>query len=620
VSIDTDMQARARVAGPVALSDAHRAAVRPLALHAVALAPEGQLGAWQELNREATIPHCIANVHSSGVLDNLRRIVGRSDAPFRGFWFADTDLYKTLEAIGWDRARPDGSDHGAFLDEAIELLESCQEDDGCLDSWIQVDRPDERWQDLTEAHEMYCAGHLIQAAVAVARGTGRDDLLRIARRCADLLVRQFGDGGVEGYDGHPEIETALVELHRETGEESYLRLAARFLDLRGKGLLGEGRFGRSYFQDHVPVRQATEVTGHSVRQLYLLAGVVDVYLHTGDADLLAAAERLWEDAFERKTYVTGAHGSRHRDEAYGDPYELPPDRAYAETCAAIASLHFNWRMLLATGAGRYAEEVERALYNAIACSTALDGRHFYSNPLQLRAGHDGSREDAPSERLSWYACACCPPNLARLVASLHHYVATCNDRGVRVHLPTAARLMVPVPGARDDATVAITTDYPWDRRIVVDVDSPDAEWELSLRIPAWCEEPSLTVAGEPAPVAAQDGYARIARRWNGRTRIELNLPMPVRAVAAHPRVDAVRGSVALARGPLVYCLEQQDQAPGVHVDDVSSTSRSSCRSGSSSCATRSRRCRASSRRRRWWTGADQSRPCGASCSPSRSPA
>ena len=340
------------------------------------------------------------------------------------------------------------------------------------------------------------------------------------------------------------------------------------VELRGRGLLQGARFGSAYLQDHLPVREATEAIGHAVRQTYLAAGVTDLYLETGDASLLEAMEALWRSAFHEKTYLTGAHGSRHRDEAFGDPYELPPDRAYAETCAAIASFMWNWRMLLATGDGRYAEEMERALYNAIAVATAIDGRSFfYSNPLQLRTGHDGSTEDAPSERLTWYGCACCPPNLARLVASLGHYLATRDEEGIQLHLLAAGRIETATP-AGTPVALTVETAYPWDGRAELAVEGPQDEWTLALRIPAWCEDPSLTIDGEAVDATPDEhGYVRLRRAWPASARIGLELPMPVRVVSGHPRIDAVRGSVALARGPLVYCIEQADHA-GVELEDL----------------------------------------------------
>jgi DUF1680 family protein len=314
------------------------------------------------------------------------------------------------------------------------------------------------------------------------------------------------------------------------------------------------------------VRDATTVTGHAVRQLYLLCGATDLAVETGDDELLGAVQRLWDDAFATKTYLTGGHGSRHRDEAFGDPYELPADRAYNETCAAIASVMWNWRLLLATGLRRYADEMERTLYNAVAVGLASDGTHFsYSNPLQLRAGHDGTEEDSPSGRLPWFRCACCPPNLARLGASLHHYVATGGGDGVQVHLYSGGRISAELDAGPVEFEVA--TGYPWQGRVTVTiVRSPDASWELALRRPGWCEAVSVTGA-ELADDG--DGYLRGRRAWVPGERVTVDFDMPVQVVAAHPAVDAVRGCVALRRGPLVYCLEQGDLHEGVSLDDVS---------------------------------------------------
>jgi DUF1680 family protein len=278
-----------------------------------------------------------------------------------------------------------------------------------------------------------------------------------------------------------------MELYRETGESSYRDLATRMVDLRGTGVLGEGTLGRQYYQDHAPVREAHEATGHAVRQLYLAAGVMDAYQETGDESLLIASERIWENAFQTKTYVTGGQGSRHRDESFGDPYELPSDRAYAETCAAIASFMWNWRLLLATGNGRYADEMERGLHNAIAAAVSLDGRHFfYSNPLQLRPGHDGSNEDAPSERLPWYRCACCPPNVARLVASLQAYLATADDSGIQIHQYADSRIRADV--GETPVELEIRSEYPWDGRVAIAVLAGHGSWTLSLRVPEWARD------------------------------------------------------------------------------------------------------------------------------------
>lgn len=554
--------------GPAVPTTGAMSVLRPLGVADVRLDPEGLLGGWQQRNANATLPHCIGQLEDSGAMANMRRAAGDGDGEHLGFWFSDSDIYKTLEATAWELGRrPPDPALAEFLDTTTSLLAKAQDKDGYLNSYYQTVRPERRWQELRSSHELYCAGHLIQAAVAAARTAAGADLLTVACGFADLLVDHFGV--VDGICGHPEIETALVELYRETGHRPYLRLAAKFVDLRGQGLLGTDRLGPQYYQDHQPVRAATEVTGHAVRQLYLLAGVVDVAVETGDRTLLAAAERLWDSAFHTKTYLTGAHGSRHRDEAFGDPYELPPDRAYAETCAAIASFHWNWRLLLATGRVRYADEMERVLHNAIAVATSVDGTHFfYSNPLQLRTGHDGSHEDAPAQRLPWYSCACCPPNLVRLMAALQCYVATTDPAGLRLHLYGSGTIRASVGGA--EAGVLIRTDYPWHGRIELDItgDSPEP-WTLALRIPAWCTKFTVEIDGRPADASAERGYLRLTRAWPATgTSVVLDLHMPARMVTAHPHVDAVRGCVALTRGPLVFCLEQADLPDGITLEDV----------------------------------------------------
>ncbi|GIE94634.1 hypothetical protein Ari01nite_20990 [Paractinoplanes rishiriensis] len=547
----------AHLPGPAAPTPSALAALHPLPLAAVRLTPDGLLGRWQDRNATATLPHCIDQLDVQGNLTNLRRVTGDSDAEYRNMWFADTDVYKTLEAAAWEIGRTGGG-FAEFLTDVAALLEKAQDADGYLDSYYQVDRREQQWTDLGFSHEMYSAGHLIQAAVAAYRATGSAQLLGVARRFADLLVTRFGPAGADVVDGHPEVETALVELYRLTGHEPYLAQAKRSLELRGHRRLGEGRFGPRYWQDDQPLRDAREVMGHAVRQQYLLAGAVDVAVETGDAGLLATAERLFTEALAHKTYLTGGQGSRHKDEGFGDPYELPPDRAYAETCAAIGSFHTAWRLLLATGHAKYADEMERVLYNGIAGSTAVDGRaFFYSNPLQLRTGHDGSHEDTPSQRLSWYSCACCPPNLARLMASLHTYAATGDDDGLQVHLYADGSITA------GGYQLAVRTDYPWDERITLTVTAAGGPgpWTLALRVPSWCRDARLSVNGSVVRTGAQEGYLRLNRTWKAGDRVELTLAMPARIVAAHPRVDAVRGSVALARGPVVYCLEHADLPP-----------------------------------------------------------
>jgi uncharacterized protein len=531
-------------AGPV---DTAQGRLRPLAFEDAAIA-DGFWADRRRLNRDRLIPDGLAQLEAAGNLHNLRAAAGREDGPFRGLVFMDSDVYKWLEAVGWE---------GQPADEIVALIAAAQEEDGYLNSHYQLMRaPEERFTHLAWDHELYCCGHLIQAAIAHAR-RGDERLLAVARRFADHVDAVFGPGRRDGTPGHPELETALVELYRLTGERRYLDLAAFFVERRGHGLLQPANFGPSYFPDHVPVREQEHITGHAVRALYLAAGVTDLYLETGEERLLEIMRAQWEDMAGAKTYLTGGLGAHHMDEAFGDAYELPPDRCYGETCAAIASIQWNWRMLLATGDVRYADLLERTLYNGFVAGLALDGGGYsYVNPLQVREGHRDPVERG-ARRQPWYACACCPPNVMRLLASLHCYLATGDDDGLQVHQYAGGTLR----GA--GRAVRLRTGYPWDGRVQVEVEETIAEpWTLSLRIPAWAA--GARVDGEPA----RPGYARMERRWRAGDRVVLELPVAPRLTAPHPRIDAVRGSLAIERGPLVYCLEGADAPAGTSVDDV----------------------------------------------------
>jgi DUF1680 family protein len=550
--------AHTHVVGPVGLAT-QASPLLPLPLSGVRLAPTGWWGQWQAGNRLTTLPYGISALESAGNLDNFRRIVGETDAPYRGFVFNDTDIYKTLEAIAWSlAAHPDATLDG-YIDSVAHLLSQVQADDGYLNSCLQGAPQAARYSRLAESHELYSAGHLFQAAVADFRVTGKRRLLDIAIRFADHLVAEFGSGRRDDYDGHPEVETALVELYRVCADEAYLKLAKQFIDTRGRRIfVGDGR-GDAYFQDELPIREATSIIGHAVRALYLEAGVVDVAVETRDSELLQTSLTRWNDMVASKLYITGGVGSRHKSEGFGDPYELPPDRAYCETCAAIASVHWNWRLLLATGESRFADLLERTIYNGFAASTGLDGTSFfYSNPLQVREEHQASDEEESGRRLPWYACACCPPNVMRLVAAMQHYVATTDHQGgLQLHQYTDADVELSTTnGARG---VSIRTQYPWAGTVEIRVtETTTTPWALSLRVPAWVSNPRLTVNGGAAQTDAASGYVRVERMWAAGDRVVLDLEMPAQITAADPRVDAIRGCVAIERGPLVYCVEAAD--------------------------------------------------------------
>ncbi|SDK64374.1 glycoside hydrolase family 127 protein [Nonomuraea jiangxiensis] len=526
----------------------------------------GLLHHWQRRNSLATIPHTIGQLRAAGNVTNLSRLLDQDPAPYRGRYpFLDTDLYKTLEGLAYELGDdPAQKPAREFFEEVVGLLERVQAEDGYLNSYFQDPAATKRpWEDPAWGHELYTLGHLVQAAVAAGRRMGDDRLLRVARRFADLVVRTFAADGV---CGHPEVEMALVELYRETGERAYLDLAATFVDRRGTGRLRHSIFAGDYFQDHVPFRELESVTGHAVRMAYLAAGAADVFLENGDRSLLETLERLWDDMVATKLYITGGLGSRHADEAIGDRYELPPERAYNETCAAIALMQWAWRMFLATGGAPYLDVFERVLYNAYAVGLSADGTaFFYDNPLQRRPDHrqrSGAEPDGEPLRRAWFGCACCPPNIVRWTAQLADYVAAERDGAVLVGLYTPATIETA------ELDLAMETSYPWDGEVRLTIErAPDGPYGLALRVPGWARGATVTVNGERQDVTAAAGWITLERRWTAGDTVVLILPMPVRAHGSHPYLDATRGTVSLARGPLVYCVEQQD-SPAAAVDDL----------------------------------------------------
>jgi uncharacterized protein len=481
---------------------------------------------------------------------------------YRGPVFVDSDIYKALEAVGWELGHGPQPDLADFAHAAIGLLAQAQQPDGYLNCYVQVSG-EPRFTRLAWSHEMYCAGHLIQAAIAFHRGAGDPRLLDIATRVADNLVSEFA-GKESGLDGHPIIETALAELYRETGADAYLSLARQFVDQRGHGLAGDSGLGRRYLQDHMPVRESVTETGHVVRALYLEAGVTDVAVETGDHELLDSAIRRWDSMLATKTYLTGGNGSRHADEGFGDQFELPPDRAYNETCAAIASFHWSWRLLLATGQAKYADHMERILYNGFAAAISTEGvRFFYVNQLQRREDH--FEKDDSGRRRSWFNCACCPPNIMRLLAALDKYFATTATDTLYVHHYAGARL------AGADLDLELITDYPWSGQITLRVlGAPADPRGLALRIPAWSTATTVKINDSPQRAVAPDsGYLTFHQQWRPGDEITLYLDMTPRWTHADRRVDAVRGCAAIERGPLVYCFEQADQS--VRLDELAVT-------------------------------------------------
>jgi DUF1680 family protein len=553
-----------------------RGRLRPLGLDEVRITG----GFWarrRHINASATLGHCRDWMERVGWIGNFRAAAeGRIHRDRRGREFTDADVYKLLEAMAWQAGHGAAGSLDAEIAALTAVIAPAQEPDGYLNTAFGRPGQQPRYSDLEWGHELYCYGYLIQAGVAQTRARGEGELAKIARRAADHVCAGFGPGGIEGVCGHPQIETALVELARLTGEQRYLDQAALFVDRRGHGTLADSEFGRAYYQDDVPVRRATVLRGHAVRALYLAAGAVDVAVETGDDALLAAVVRQWEATVARRTYLTGGMGSHHRDESFGDDFVLPPDRAYAETCAGVASVMLSWRLLLATGEPRFADLAERTLFNVVATSPSEDGRaFFYANTLHRRRRSTPPRADAESPRAEsslrapWFAVSCCPTNVARTLAQLPAYLATADDHGVQLHQYADAEIATCLAGGHRVA-LRIRTDYPYGGNVAVRIDrSPDRPWTLSLRVPAWTVGATAWLADpDGARRAVAPGTAEVTRTFRPGDEIRLELPVAPRWISADPRIDAVRGTAAVQRGPLVYCAESVDLPGGHEVDAI----------------------------------------------------
>jgi DUF1680 family protein len=533
-------------------------------------------GFWadrQEVNAERTLRHCLEWITRLGWLENFAR-TARGDGGHVGRQFADSEIYKLLEALAWESARTADEWAERTFQEVSAQVVAAQQPDGYLNTQFGGPGQERRYSDLEWGHELYCAGHLIQAAVARLRTSGPDAFTAAAIRVADHVEREFGPDGRDGVDGHPEIEVALAELGRATGDRRHLEQARLFVERRGQGdgALREQEIGRAYFQDDVPVREADTLRGHAVRALYLSAGAADVADEFGDAELGRALRQQWRNTVARRTYLTGGMGSRHEGEAFGDDFELPSDRAYSETCAGVASVMFSWRLLLADGEERYADLIERTLFNVIATSPDEQGTaFFYVNPLQRTVPGTPGNEDTVSPRAAsslrspWFDVSCCPPNVARTLASLAAYVATRDEDGVQLHQFAPATIRTAI-GAGSVA-VTVETAYPHDGTVRVTIDeTPREAWTLSLRIPAWAAGATAAVNGEP--VAAPAGRLDMHRRFERGDVVELVLPMAPRWTHPDHRIDDLRETVAVERGPIVLCAESVDLPEGVDLLDL----------------------------------------------------
>ena len=511
----------------------------------------------------------------SHALENFRIAAGLAEGDFHGMVFQDSDVGKWIEAAAYRLMISPDPELEAEIDRIVEVLGKAQQPDGYLNTWFTIRQPGKRWTNLQDCHELYSFGHLAEGAVAYHQATGKDAFLKIMCRMADHIDTVLGpeEGKLHGYPGHPEAELALYRLYLETGEERYLKLSRYFLDQRGtepnfflqeaerRGFISHWTGKKEtvslpYYQAHQPVRQQEAAVGHAVRALYLSTAMASVAAETGDAELTEACRKLWHSAAEQKMYVTGGLGATAKGEAFMGPYELPNDTAYAETCASVALCFFARAMSRLERDGRYGDAAELALYNTVLAGVSLQAdRFFYVNPLEVVRGVSGVQQglehDLP-ERPRWYACACCPPNVARLLTSLKEYAVQEDPGEITVHQYLDGTVEC------GQATLTLRTEYPWDGLLSYHIEARE-ELKLFLRIPGWAErtEVALELDGKALSAGPEKGFVRL-ELTKGRHEIRLSLPLRPRRIYAHERVRQDAGCVAFACGPLVYCLEGCD--------------------------------------------------------------
>lgn len=554
------------------------------------------LGEYQRLIRDVVIPYQwealndnIAEAEPSHALTNYRIAAGLEKGEFYGMVFQDSDVTKWLEAVAWSLSQKPDAALEQTADDVIELLAKAQCEDGYLNTWYTVKEPGLRWTNVAECHELYCAGHLFEAAVAFYNATGKHRLLDIACRFADHIDNVFGPGQnqLHGYPGHPEIELALMRLYEVTQEPRYQALARFFLDERGKqpyyydtefekrgGTWHWDNWGdawmvkdKAYTHAHKPLAEQSEAVGHAVRSVYLMTGLAHIARMTQDEEKRQTCLRIWNNMVQRRMYITGGIGSQGIGEAFTSDYDLPNDTAYGESCASIGLMMFARRMLEMEGDAHYADVMERAFYNTVLGGMALDGKHFfYVNPLETQPKsipHNHIYDHIKPVRQRWFGCACCPPNIARTLVAIGHYIFTPRPDALFINFYAGSKAQFAVAGG--ELQLTMTGNYPWDERVEITIDNvqPVAH-TLALRLPAWCDNPQILVNGEKAMGEVRKGYLHLYRHWQQGDTLTLTLPMTVKRVYANPRVRHTAGKVAIQRGPLIYCLEEADNASELH--------------------------------------------------------
>jgi DUF1680 family protein len=534
---------------------------------------EGFWSKRRKTNVGRSIPTMRVELENHGRMDNFRRLVGKSTAPQKGPYFSDSDIYKWIDAVGWALQSDAMPELRRTTESMIREVVAVQEPNGYLNTYYQNDRVSLRMSqhDQEVGHEMYCLGHMLQGAIAYYRGTGDSTLMDAgARMVENFVLPNYGPGPNQKpiISGHPEIEMALIELYRTTGKRQYVDLAGYILHGDDRWTIEPERI--VYMFCGTPFTSRTKLEGHAVRAMYACCGAADYYLETGDQAYWKTLNTLWEDLTRRQMYITGGVGARAQWEAFGAPYELPNAQAYGESCAAIGNMMWNWRMLAASGEAKFADVIERALYNGINSGMSLDGTTYcYRNPLAFDPAHFDGFRGSPNIRNPWYDVTCCPPNIERTFSSLPGYFYSTSKDGLYVHLYDNSTL----DWHLEDGTaikVRQETNYPWDGAVKLSV-SPAApkDFTVYVRIPGWATNASVAVNGKTQTGVKAGEYLAIRRSWNPGDAVTLNFPMTTEVVTSNPRVAEDRGKVAVRRGPMIYCMEELDQPKGVALADAS---------------------------------------------------
>ncbi|MCP3763615.1 glycoside hydrolase family 127 protein [Domibacillus sp. A3M-37] len=542
---------------------------------------------WEALNDR--IPDAVP----SRAIENFKIAAGDETGEFHGFVFQDSDVAKWIEAAAFSLENAPDAGLEQAIDEVIDLIGRAQQEDGYINTYFTIKEPEGRWSNLRDQHELYCAGHMIEAAVAYYYATGKRTFLDMMCRFADYIDEVFGkeEGKIRGYDGHQEIELALVKLYEATDNKKYLSLSSYFIDERGHQphffdlekekkqddhpFFWNDSYG--YHQAHVPVREQKKATGHAVRAMYMYTAMADLALKSNDDELKKVCEDLWENVTTKQMYVTAGVGSMEFGEAFSTDYDLPNDTAYTETCASIGLVFWAKRMLNLQADAKYADVMERALYNGTISGMDLDGKKFfYVNPLEVQPEVCEHRQDhhhVKPVRQKWFSCACCPPNLARLISSVGHYLYTVRQDELYVHLYAGNKADVQLNG--QNVVIDQQTSYPWDEKVSITV-TPEQEksFTIALRIPGWSKNAQILLNGEKVEYSTllKKGYVHLTRSWKQGDQIELVFPMPVEKIRANPKVKENAGKVALQRGPVVYCLEEADNGKQLSTIKISENS------------------------------------------------